>query len=257
MLGNLFSAIWKVITKRPLDVLAAIYALALSNMIKDFEWMPLIIAVIWAGAFFLAVRVLYYIAVEAGYTKFTEAYTTKDIMKMAVLIAVGGIIKGYWGQIRLLGEGILGQYSGFFVSWMFYLWGILACYLVRKPFCGTISMVLGGVIEILVGNPFGLPVLLFNFMEGLGPDIVYGGIFKYRRHNLWIAILSGFVTSLIGLWYGWLYFGFAQQEFGAFVLYLGVTFAGGILSGVIASIVIALLNAVGVKPSTEVKVETA
>lgn len=257
-IGNFFAklltGIGRTLREDLLSVLLAVLAVVAVVLIRSANLPVLVVALIWAVAFFFGMRVLIAITKKAGFSGFTARYTTRDIMVMAVLIALGGIVKGYWGQARMIAEALGGFYTGVFVAWMFYLWGILGVYFVRKPFSGTISMVLGGVVEILVGNPFGLPVLLFNFWEGLAPDIVYGA-FGYKRHNIWLAMGSGVLASAFGLLYGWYYFGFTNLPLGTFIVYVVLALAGGVLAGIIATVLIKLLERVGIRPAEVATVE--
>jgi energy-coupling factor transport system permease protein len=186
---------------------------------------------------------------------FTE-YTTYDIMVMAAMIALGGVFKAYWGQLRLIMESVFGPFGGSVIGGGFYFWAVLAIYLIRKPLVGSVTMVLGGVVEILAGNPFGLPVLLFDFWEGLGPDIVYG-IFKLKKFNLVVAILAGLLAAYLGVFYGWFYFGFQYLGFGAFVLYLFAQGVGGVLGGVVGHYLGVALEKIGVRPPAKAVIENA
>lgn len=214
-------------------------------------------SVVWALAFWAAVDFVFILAKRVGWTKLTGDYTTYDIMVMAVLIAAGGVLKAYWAQVRVVVESLTGPFgSSIIIGPGFYMFAILACYLVRKPLSGTISMVLGGVIEILAGNPFGLPVLLFNFWEGLGPDIAYA-IWRFKKYTLFVALIAGLLASYFGVFYGWYYFGFSKLPFSQFLIYLLTRFLGGILAGVIGHYLGVALEKVGVRPPAKAVVEEA
>jgi energy-coupling factor transport system permease protein len=212
-------------------------------------------AVTWALAFWAAIDFVFILGKRVGWTKITGEYTTYDIMVMAVLIAAGGVLKAYWAQVRVIVESLTGPFgSSIIIGPGFYMFAILACYLVRKPLSGTISMVLGGVIEILAGNPFGLPVLLFNFWEGLGPDIAYA-IFRFKKYTLWVALIAGLLASYFGVFYGWYYFGFSKLPFTQFLIYLLTRFLGGLLAGILGHYLGVGLEKVGVRPPAKAVVE--
>ena len=216
-------------------------------------------ALVLGIAFFAAVWFLFGLFKLLGFKTLTEQYTTYDIMVMAVLIAAGGVVKAYWGQVRMILESLMGPYATFIIGPGFYFWAILACYLVRKPLSGTISMVLGGVIEILVGNPFGLPVLAFNFWEGLGPDIAYSA-FKLKRYTVTVAIIGGLLASFLGVFYSWFYFGFNETistSAGriAFLVFLGEKVVSGVIAGLVGHYLGVALEKVGVRPPAAAVVE--
>lgn len=216
----------------------------------------LLTAVVAGAAFFLIMWFLLDLFSMLGLEGLAAQYTTYDIMVMAVLIAAGGVVKAYWGQVRMILESIMGPYATFIVGPGFYFWAILACYLVRKPLSGTISMVLGGVVEILAGNPFGLPVLLFNFWEGLGPDIAYS-IFRLKKYTVPVAILAGLLASYFGVFYSWFYFGFSDLPFTAFMIFLGEKAISGVIAGLVGHYLGVALEKVGVRPPATAVVEDA
>jgi energy-coupling factor transport system permease protein len=236
-------------------LLAVILGIISYNMAKA-NFPPTLTALGWGCMVWFVLDLLLDVGKRTGISYFYTEYTTYDIMVMAALIAAGGIFKAYWGQLRLIMEAVFGPFGSSVISGGFYFWAVLACYLVRKPLTGTITMVLGGVVEILAGNPFGLPVLLFNFWEGLGPDIAYS-IFKLKKYNLGVAILAGLFAAYLGIFYGWYYFGFQYLGFGAFAIYLLTTGVGGLLGGVVGHYLGVALEKIGVRPPSKAIIEPA
>lgn len=242
------SVIPKTLGQKVWYLLAAVLAAVIAVVAGRAGWPVILVAILWGAMFYLVMNIVITWARNAGAAAFLQEYTTRDIVVMGVLIALGGVFKAYWGQARLMIEALFGPYAVFVVSPGFYIWAIFACHLVRRPFSGTISMVLGGVVEILAGNPFGIPVLLFDFWEGLGPDVSYNFIFKNKRYDVWVAFVGGMLSALFGLAYGWLYFGFSKLPFWAFIIYVLEVIAGGLISAILGYGILKVLEAVGVKP---------
>ena len=249
------SALPNVIKKKPLYPALAIVFLIAAILGNQAGIAVIFGAILWGVFFYFLVAFFLEWAKTAGATAFVDSYTTRDVVVMAALIAIGGIAKAYWGQLRMVLESAFGPYAVFFVGPGFYIWGILACNLVRKPLSGTISMTIGSAVEILAGNPFGLPVFLFNFWEGLGPDISYNMIFKNKRYDMLVAIIGGVLAAALGLVYGWLYFGFSQLPAMAFIIYVLETLASGVVAGVIGYYLSKALERIGVKPPEETVIE--
>ncbi len=244
---NWITALPKAIMGKIWFFLGAIVAIILAVVAGRAAMPTLVIAILWGAAFYCVISFIFGWASLAGAGQFVQSYTTRDIVVMAALIAIGGVFKAYWGQLRLLFESVVGPYAEFVIGPGFYLWAILACYLVRKPLSGTISMVLGGVVEILAGNPFGLPVLLFDFWEGFGPDISYNFIFKNKRYDLVVAIIGGILSADLGLVYGWIYFGFSKLPIIAFIIYVIEVTLSGVAAGLIGYYLAKGLERIGVK----------
>ncbi len=235
-------------------ILAVIMGIVSYSMAKT-ELPATIIALGWGVMIFFIFELLRELAKMTKLSSVFTEYTTYDIMVMAAMIALGGVFKAYWGQLRLIMESVFGPFGGAVIGGGFYFWAVMAIYLIRKPLVGSVTMVLGGVVEILAGNPFGLPVLLFDFWEGLGPDIAYG-LFKLKKFNLWIAILAGLLAAYLGVFYGWYYFGFQYLGLGAFLVYLITQGIGGVLGGVVGHYLGVALEKIGVRPPAKAIIES-
>ena len=117
------------------------------------------------------------------------------------MIAISGIIKGGWGQIRFVTESIFGPAATTVLGGFFIFWGMLSVFAIKKFGAGTVVMTLGAPFELAAGNPFGMMVYAYDFFEGLGADIAFG-LFRYRfsgsRYaNLIITGAVGAINSLI------------------------------------------------------------
>lgn len=249
------SALPKAVTKKPLFPILAVVFLIVAILGTNAGIAVIFSAILWGVFFYCLVAFFLNWAREAGATAFIDSYTTRDVVVMAALIAIGGIAKAYWGQLRMLLESAFGPYAEFVIGPGFYIWGILACNLVRKPLSGTISMTIGSAVEILAGNPFGLPVFLFNFWEGFGPDISYNMIFRNKRYDLVVAIVGGILSADLGLVYGWYYFGFSQLPPLAFIIYVIEVTLSGVAAGIIGYYLAKALERIGVKPPSETVIE--
>jgi energy-coupling factor transport system substrate-specific component len=202
-----------------------------------FEWLLAVFLVAWLV---LSIKGI-------SLSSITSNYTTRDYVLMAALIAVGGVAKGYWGSVVAIASAMGGPVGAtLFAGWFFYMWPIIANHFVRKPLVGAITMVIGGIIEIAVGNPFGLPVLLFNAWEGLGPDLIYMAT-GFKRFDLPVALAAGVMSACLGLVYGWIYFGFSQLPPIAFITYVAATVVGGLIGGVAGYYTSRALEKMGVK----------
>lgn len=248
-------------TRRVVMWIALVVAVLLAAFAVAMAERTGLAAVLWGLTVLAAVVFLTNLATVTGIAealsleRLTSAYTTRDIFMMAVLIAIGGVVKGEWGKIRMFLEP-LGPFASLIIAPGFYLWGTLGAYLVRKPLSGTISMVLGGVIEILLGNPYGLPVLLFNFWEGLGPDLGYT-IFGFKIYNVWTSILGCLIGSIFGIFYSGFSAGFQFLDPSVQILQWVIGFIGAGIGGVIGYYIARGLERLGVTRTTEVVVEAA
>jgi len=161
-----------------------------------------------------------------------KKYTTRDILIIAVLAAIGGVAKVFIAQGFVLVAGF-GPYGSAIWSALFFIWPIIAAFIVRKPGAATISMVLGGVIELLAGSPIGVISLYSNFVEGLAADLAFMG-WKYLKFGFLQHVVAGFVQPIGGFLITYFFFSFGNLGFGPFVAFVLVSLLGGVIGGLIA-----------------------
>ena len=181
-----------------------------------------------------------------------QKYTTRDILIIAVLAAIGGVAKIFIAQGFVL-VAAFGPYGAAIWSSLFFIWPIIAAFIVRKPGAATISMVLGGLIELLAGSPIGVIVLYSNLVEGLAADIGFL-IWKYRKFGFLQHIVAGFLQPIGGFFITYYFFGFDYLGATPFLIFVLVSLLGGVIGGLIAYAIDKGLEAAGIL-GLEAKVE--
>ncbi len=161
-----------------------------------------------------------------------KKYTTRDILIIAVLAAIGGVAKIFIAQGFVL-VAAFGPYGSAIWSALFFIWPIIAAFIVRKPGAATISMVLGGVIELLAGSPIGVIVLYSNLVEGLAADIAFL-FWKYLKYGFWQHVVAGLLQPIGGLFITYYFFGFDYLGATPFIAFVLVSLVGGVIGGLIA-----------------------
>lgn len=99
-------------------------------------------------------------------------FTTRDIVIMAILVAVAGIVQTLWAHLVFQAQ-VLGPFRNLFASYGFNLVSFLVLYLVRKPGAATVVKLFAAIIELLLGNPVGPIVIFYGLAEGLATDIAF------------------------------------------------------------------------------------
>jgi energy-coupling factor transport system permease protein len=173
-----------------------------------------------------------------------QKFTTRDILLIAVLAAIGGVAKVFTAQGYVL-MAAFGPYGSAIWSALFFIWPIIAAFVVRKPGAATISMLLGGVIELLAGSPIGVIVLYSNLVEGLGADIGFL-IWRYLKFGILQHMVAGLLEPIGGFFITYFFFSFPSLGIGAFILFVIVSLVGGVLGGLLAYAINKGLEASGV-----------
>ena len=100
-------------------------------------------------------------------------FTTRDLMMMAALAALGGVAGTYINFIGDFFQSLLG-FAGTtqWAAGLHIIWIMLAAALVGKPGAATATGILKGFTEFLSGNTHGLLVLIVDILAGLIVDLV-------------------------------------------------------------------------------------
>lgn len=109
-------------------------------------------------------------------------YSTRDLLMMAALAALGGVSSTYINTLGDLFQSVLG-FAGTtqWAAGLHVLWLILAVGLTRKQGAGTITGILKGAVELLTGNTHGVLVFLVDITAGILVDIGILPFFRQER----------------------------------------------------------------------------
>ncbi|MEI7845142.1 MAG: ECF transporter S component [Chloroflexota bacterium] len=134
-------------------------------------------------------------------------YTTRDIVIIAVIAAIAGIVNTGVAQIWNLANSSLGPLGGALLQGSFMWAYVLIMWLVRKPGAAIFLGLIESAVEILLGNPAGIGTIGWGITQGIGIEVVMA-ISNYRSYGLLAAILAGAAASQFGTtWtaflYGW------------------------------------------------------
>ncbi|MDD2442871.1 MAG: ECF transporter S component [Desulfotomaculaceae bacterium] len=163
--------------------------------------------------------------------------SNRDLLIVAVLSGIGGVISTYVGYLGNLLNRVFGVPfgAGQFVSGLHVFWIILAAGLIRKPGAATAAGLLKGVIELFTGSSHGIAIVLVSLMQGVIVDVI---LLLTRRHNLVSYMLAGGIAAASNvLTFQLLYFSGAPRTYILFIsliaLVSGVLLAGSFGSSVL------------------------
>ncbi|MBN1815304.1 MAG: ECF transporter S component [Anaerolineae bacterium] len=112
-------------------------------------------------------------------------FSTRDLLMMAALAALGGVVSTYVNAIGDFVQSIVG-FAGTsqWAAGLHVVWLTLAVGLTRKQGAGTVTGILKGGVELLTGNTHGLLVVLVDVVAGLLVDV---GFLPFRKKDSLIA----------------------------------------------------------------------
>ena len=182
-------------------------------------------------------------------------FSTHDLLMMAALAALGGVVSTYVNAIGDFFQSIFG-FAGTtqWAAGLHVLWLTLAVGLTRKQGAGTITGLLKGAVELLTGNTHGLMVVLVDIVAGLLVDL---GFLPFRsKDSLAAYCLAGGLAAASNVFVFQLFASLPADvlTYGGLLLVGLVAFASGVLfGGVLARALVQALRRAGVvKDSTPV-----
>ena len=133
-------------------------------------------------------------------------YTTSDLVIMAVLGALAGVINTWMGNVWYAANTVSPIYGAALQGT--FMWAyILSYFLVRKSGSMLIIGIIEAAVEALLGNQAGLSTLGWGITQGIGAEVVMW-LCNYSKFG-WLALgLAGAGASQFGtVWsfilYGW------------------------------------------------------
>jgi energy-coupling factor transport system permease protein len=132
-------------------------------------------------------------------------YTTRDLILLAVIGAIAGVINTGTGILWSTANAAGGPLAGAALQGAFMWAYLLAFFLVRKPGAMLIVGLLETSMEALLGNPSGIATIGWGLTQGLGAEIVMA-LGNYRNFSLAAFALAGAGASQMGtVWTAYLF----------------------------------------------------
>lgn len=120
--------------------------------------------------------------------------TTKDLVTIALLSALGGVLSTYIGYLGNLMNHIVGVPfgAGQFMAGLHVLWIMLAIGLTRKKGAGTVTGIVKGVVELFTGSTHGIVIVLVSSIQGMVADaVMFSDRAKEARDYTTYAVAGG------------------------------------------------------------------
>lgn len=132
---------------------------------------------------------------ELSNTKKDFYFTTRDLLVMAVLAALGGVTSTYVNAISDAVHAALGFAGGSqWAAGLHVIWIVLAMGILKKSGAATLTGVLKGVVELMSGNSHGVIILLVDLVAGMLVDFGFL-LFKQKRNLLPYLLGGGLATA--------------------------------------------------------------
>ena len=140
------------------------------------------------------------------------AWRSVDLVTTAILGVALGV--AFWGWDLLLYPAVSALLNTAFPSlasltlgvWV--LPAVVGGFVVRRPGAALLCEIVAATVEALLGNQWGLNVMISGALQALGVEIILA-VFLWRGFRLGVAVLAGALSAILELccWEWWVYQG--------------------------------------------------
>ena len=176
----------------------------------------------------------------------TSVWTLRETLIVAVLGAVFGVLYLGWVQVWLILQAIFGAVTMDVVMGFWFVNSIIAAAIIRKPGVALVSNMLAAAVQIMLGSPAGLLLLLTGFVQGMGAEAVFAAT-RYRRWSLPVLMAAGVGAAVASFIYTWIRFDYGSLAPGLLiVMFVLRCTSGALLGGLLGHVIVKALYRTGV-----------
>lgn len=124
-------------------------------------------------------------------------FSTKDLVTIALLSALGGVLSTYIGYLGNVVNHIVGVPfgAGQFMAGLHVIWIMLVLGITRKKGAATATGLLKGIIELFLGGTHGVVIVVVSLVQGLIPDLVLFRDKAKAERNMTLYAVAGGLSS--------------------------------------------------------------
>jgi energy-coupling factor transport system substrate-specific component len=175
-----------------------------------------------------------------------NGWTLRELLIVAVLGAVFGVLYLGWVQIWLIAQAIFGAVTMDVVMGFWFIVSIIAAAIIRKPGAALLSELLAALMQVLLGSPAGLLLLVTGLVQGAGAEAVFAAT-HWRRYSLPVLMLAGVGAAIASFAYTWIRFDYGALAPGLLVaMFVLRCLSGALLGGLLGHLVTEALYRTGV-----------
>jgi energy-coupling factor transport system substrate-specific component len=176
----------------------------------------------------------------------SHAWTLREILIAAVLGAVFAVLYLGWVQVWLVAQAAFGTVTMDVVMGFWFIASIVAAAIIRKPGAAIATEILAAAIEILLGSPAGIMLLVAAAIQGAGAEVVFAAT-RWRRYSLPVLMLAGIGSAVFSFAYTWVLFGYGALAPGLLIaMFVLRCLSGALLGGLAGHLITEALYKTGV-----------
>lgn len=173
-------------------------------------------------------------------------WTLRETLVVAVLGAVFAVLYLGWVQLWLIAQAALGAISMDVFMGFWFIASVVAAAIIRKPGVAFAAEVMAAAVEILLGSPGGLLLILSGMIQGAGAEAVFAAT-RWRNYSLPVLMAAGVGAAIASFIYTWIRFDYGALAPGLLVAMFALRcLSGALLGGWLGHAIVAALYRTGV-----------
>lgn len=173
-------------------------------------------------------------------------WTLRELLIVATLGAVFGVLYLGWVQIWLIAQALLGPITMDIVFGFWFIVSIIAAAIIRKPGAALLAEFLAALIQVLLGSPAGLLLLVTGIVQGAGAEAVFAAT-RWRSYSLPVLMLAGVGAAVASFLYTWVRFDYGLLAPGLVAaMFVLRCLSGALLGGLLGHVITQSLYRTGV-----------
>lgn len=139
----------------------------------------------------------------------TKSLKLKEIMVIAILGALMGVVFTGLDSLYQPLQVVLGPLGGDTIYGLYLISALLSVYIVRKPGSAVIGSLITGLVNLLMGSPYGIQIIIASLLQGAGVEIGVG-IFRYRKYSIIQMGIASILAMVLVTVRDYVVFGFSM-----------------------------------------------
>lgn len=160
----------------------------------------------------------------------SNVWTLRETLVVAVIGAVFALLYLGWVQLWLIAQAAIGSLSMDIFMGFWFVASIVAAAIVRKPGVALVAEVLAAAVQVLIGSPAGLMLIVSGFIQGLGAETVFAAT-RWRNYSLPVLMAAGVGAAVFSYAYTWMRFDYGALDPTILVVMFVLRCASGALLG--------------------------
>ncbi|MEO3435584.1 ECF transporter S component [Inquilinus sp. CAU 1745] len=175
-----------------------------------------------------------------------RSWSLREILIVTVLGAVFAVLYLGWVQIWLVAQAIFGSMTMDVVMGFWFIASIVAAAIIRKPGAAFAAEMLAAAVQVLLGSPAGLLLLVTGAVQGAGAEIVFAAT-RWRDYSLPTLMAAGVGAAVFSFAYTWVRFDYGALEPTILLaMFLLRCISGALLGGLAGHLIVEALYRTGV-----------